>query len=237
MRKLYVFDTTLRDGEQSLGITLNVREKLEVARQLVNLGVDIIEAGFPASSPGDFESVNTIAKEIKGAVICGLTRAVTQDIDLCAQALRAAEYPRIHTGIGVSPVHMEKKLMLSPDQVIERAVAAVKYAKKYVSDVEFYAEDAFRSDPAFLVRVLEAVIAVGATVVNIPDTVGYASPWEYGDLITYVVNHVKNIDKAVVSVHCHNDLGMATANALAGIKAGAGQVEGTINGIGERAGN
>ena len=237
MRKLYVFDTTLRDGEQSLGITLNVREKLEVARQLVNLGVDIIEAGFPASSPGDFESVNTIAKEIKGAVICGLTRAVTQDIDLCAQALQAAEYPRIHTGIGVSPVHMEKKLMLSPDQVIERAVAAVKYAKKYVSDVEFYAEDAFRSDPAFLARVLEAVIAVGATVVNIPDTVGYASPWEYGDLITYVVNHVKNIDKAVVSVHCHNDLGMATANALAGIKAGAGQVEGTINGIGERAGN
>lgn len=237
MRKLYVFDTTLRDGEQSLGITLNVKEKLEVARQLVNLGVDIIEAGFPASSPGDFESVSTIAKEIKGAVICGLTRAVVQDIDQCAQALRPAEQPRIHTGIGVSPVHMERKLMLSPEQVIERAVAAVKYAKKYVSDVEFYAEDAFRADPKFLVQVLAQVIAAGATVVNIPDTVGYASPWEYGELISYVRQNVENIEKAIVSVHCHNDLGMATANSLAGIKAGASQVEGTINGIGERAGN
>lgn len=237
MRRLYVFDTTLRDGEQSLGITLNVQEKMEIAHQLVRLGVDIIEAGFPASSPGDFVSVQTIARELKGVTICGLTRAVEQDIDTCAEALREAEYPRIHTGIGVSPVHMEKKLLLSPDQVLERAAAAVKYAKKYMSDVEFYAEDAFRADPDFLVRVIAKAIEAGATVVNIPDTVGYANPWEYGDLISYVVNHVPNIDKAIVSVHCHNDLGMATANSLAGIKAGAGQVEGTINGIGERAGN
>jgi 2-isopropylmalate synthase len=237
MRKLYVFDTTLRDGEQSLGITLNVKEKLEIGRQLLKLGVDIIEAGFPASSPGDLESVRTLARELKGVIICGLTRAVEQDIDICAEALRLAEYPRIHTGIGVSPVHMEMKLNLNPDQVVERAVSAVKYAKKYVSDVEFYAEDAFRSDPAFLARVIEAVISAGATVVNLPDTVGYANPWEYGELIGYVIQNVKNIEQATVSVHCHNDLGMATANALAGIKAGAGQVEGTINGIGERAGN
>lgn len=237
MRKLYVFDSTLRDGEQSLGITLNVKEKLEISHQLVKLGVDIIEAGFPASSPGDMESVRTIAEEIKGVIVCGLTRAVAQDIDLCAEALRKAEYPRIHTGIGTSPVHMEKKLKLTPDQVVERAIFAVKYAKKYVSDVEFYAEDASRSDPAFLAQVIEAVIKAGATVVNLPDTVGYANPWEYGELIRYVCNNVPNIDKAIVSVHCHNDLGMATANSLAGIQAGASQVEGTINGIGERAGN
>jgi len=237
MRRLYVFDTTLRDGEQSLGITLNVKEKLEIGHQLVKLGVDVIEAGFPASSPGDMESVRTIAKELKGVIIAGLTRAVVQDIDICAEALRQAEYPRIHTGIGVSPLHMEKKLRLTPAQVVERAVSAVKYAKKYVNDVEFYAEDAFRSDPTFLVKVIEEVINAGATVVNIPDTVGYANPWEYGELISFVIKNVKNIDKAIVSVHCHNDLGMATANSLAGIMAGAGQVEGTINGIGERAGN
>ncbi len=237
MRRLFVFDTTLRDGEQSLGMTLNVKEKLEIGHQLVKLGVDIIEAGFPASSPGDLESVRTIAREVKGVVIAGLTRAVEKDIDICAEALRQAEYPRIHTGIGVSPIHMEKKLKLTPDQVVERAVAAVKYAKKYVSDVEFFAEDAFRSDPTFLVRVIEQVINAGATVVNIPDTVGYANPWEYGELISFVIKNVKNIDKAIVSVHCHNDLGMATANTLAGIMAGAGQLEGTINGIGERAGN
>ncbi len=237
MRKLYVFDTTLRDGEQSLGITLNVKEKLEIARQLVNLGVDIIEAGFPASSPGDQESVSTIAREIRGVTICGLTRAVQGDIDICAQALRQAEAARIHTGIGVSPIHMQSKLKLTPDQVIDQAVSAVRYAKKYVSDVEFYAEDAFRSDPKFLAKVLEQVIAAGATVINIPDTVGYASPWEYGELISFLIESVKNIDQVAVSVHCHNDLGMATANALAGIKAGASQVEGTINGIGERAGN
>lgn len=237
MRRLYVFDTTLRDGEQSLGITLNVNEKLEIGRQLLRLGVDVIEAGFPASSPGDLESVRTLAKELKGVIICGLTRAVEEDIDICAEALRFAEYPRIHTGIGVSPVHMDKKLNLTPDKVLERAVAAVKYAKKYVSDVEFYAEDAFRSDPNFLVQVIEAAISAGATVVNLPDTVGYANPWEYAELISFVIKNVKNIDKAIVSVHCHNDLGMATANSLAGIKAGASQVEGTINGIGERAGN
>jgi len=237
MRRLFVFDTTLRDGEQSLGMTLNVKEKLEIGHQLVKLGVDIIEAGFPASSPGDLESVRTIAREVKGVVIAGLTRAVEKDIDICAEALCQAEYPRIHTGIGVSPIHMEKKLKLTPDQVVERAVAAVKYAKKYVSDVEFFAEDAFRSDPTFLVRVIEQVINAGATVVNIPDTVGYANPWEYGELISFVIKNVKNIDKAIVSVHCHNDLGMATANTLAGIMAGAGQLEGTINGIGERAGN
>ena len=235
--KLYVFDTTLRDGEQSLGITLNVKEKLEIGHQLCKLGVDIIEAGFPASSPGDFESVQTMAQEFKGVTICGLTRAVAEDIDLCAKALRKAESPRIHTGLGVSPVHMAKKLNMTPEKVLEQAVFAVKYAKKYLSDVEFYAEDSFRGEPAFLARVIEAVIEAGATVVNLPDTVGYASPWEYGDLISYIVKTVPNIDKAIVSVHCHNDLGMATANSLAGIKAGARQVEGTINGIGERAGN
>jgi 2-isopropylmalate synthase len=237
MQRLYIFDTTLRDGEQSLGITLNVKEKLEIAHQLVKLGVDIIEAGFPASSPGDLESVRTLAAELKGVTICGLTRAVAQDIDICAEALRKAEYPRIHTGIGVSPVHMEKKLGLNLEQTLEQAVFAVKYAKKYVNDVEFYAEDAFRSDPVFLVKVIEETIKAGATVVNIPDTVGYANPWEYGELINFVIDNVKNIDKAIVSVHCHNDLGMATANALAGIRAGARQVEVTVNGIGERAGN
>ena len=237
MRPLHIFDTTLRDGEQSLGITLNAQEKLEVARQLVKLGVDIIEAGFPVSSPGDLAAVRLLAKEIKGAVICGLSRAVEQDIDACAAALREAESPRIHTGIAVSPVHMAKKLKMTPDAVLEMSVAAVRYARRLVGDVEFYAEDAFRADPAFLCRVMEAVIKAGATVVNIPDTVGYATPWEYADLISRVVADVPNIDKAVVSIHCHNDLGMATANSLAGIRAGAGQVEGTINGIGERAGN
>ncbi len=237
MRKLYVFDTTLRDGEQSLGITLNVHEKIEVAKQLVKLGVDVIEAGFPASSPGDLESVRTLARELKGVIVCGLSRAVEHDIDSCAESLREAEYPRIHTGIAVSPVHMAQKLKLSPDQVLEASVAAVKHAKKYVGDVEFYAEDAFRSELTFLAKVLEKVIEAGATVVNIPDTVGYATPWEYAEMVTYVMNHVGNIGRAVLSIHCHNDLGMATANSLAGIMAGAGQVEGTINGIGERAGN
>ena len=237
MRRLYIFDTTLRDGEQSLGITLNAQEKLEVARQLVRLGVDVIEAGFPASSPGDLAAVRLLAGEVKGAVICGLSRAVEQDIDACAAALAGAEAPRIDTGIGVSPVHMAKKLNMAPEAVLEMAVAAVRYARRLVGDVEFYAEDAFRADPVFLCRVLEAAIDAGATVVNIPDTVGYATPWEYGDLISRVVQSVPNIDKAVVSIHCHNDLGMATANSLAGIRAGATQVEGTINGIGERAGN
>lgn len=237
MRKLYVFDTTLRDGEQSLGITLNVKEKLEIARQLHKLGVDIIEAGFPASSPGDFDSVSILAKEIRGLTICGLTRAVEKDIDICAQALKNAESPRIHTGLATSPIHMAKKLRMQPHEVVEAAVNAVKHAKKYVHDVEFYPEDAFRSDRTFLAGLAEKVIAAGATVLNIPDTVGYATPWEFGDLVSFLMNNVKGIENIVVSVHCHNDLGMATANSLAGIKAGASQVEGTINGIGERAGN
>jgi len=237
MRKLYFFDTTLRDGEQSLGITLNVKEKLEIARQIVKLGVDVLEAGFPASSPGDFESVRIIAKEIKDVTICGLTRCVAKDIELCAEALKPAKYPRIHTGIAVSPIHMEKKLRLTPDQVLDKAVQSVKLAKAFVQDVEFYAEDAFRADRQFLVKIFEEVIKAGATVINIPDTVGYATPWEFGELVAYIKNNVKNIDRVQVSVHCHNDLGMATANSLAGVKAGADQVEGTINGIGERAGN
>lgn len=237
MSKIYIFDTTLRDGEQSLGITLNVHEKLEISRQLVKLGVDIIEAGFPASSPGDFQSVQTIAREVKGVTICGLSRAVEKDIDDCAAALQGADQARIHTGIAVSDLHMQKKLRMTAGQVLHAAEMAVKRAKRYVHDVEFYAEDAFRSDPAFLFQVLETVIAAGATVVNIPDTVGYATPWQHEELIGNVFKHVPNIEQAIVSIHCHNDLGMATANALAGIRAGARQVEGTINGIGERAGN
>jgi len=237
MRKLYVFDTTLRDGEQSLGLTLNIQEKLEISRQLVKLGVDIIEAGFPISSPGDFQAVQQIAREIKGATICGLTRAMPEDIDTCWDAIKDAEQPRIHTGLALSPIHREYKLGVTVEQGIEMAVEAVKHAKKYVSDVEYYSEDAFRTEPEVLVRVLEGVIKAGATVVNIPDTVGYATPWEFGDLIAWIMKNVKNIENVIISVHCHNDLGMATANALAGIKEGASQVEGTINGIGERAGN
>ncbi|MBM7867269.1 2-isopropylmalate synthase [Heliobacterium gestii] len=237
MKRLYIFDTTLRDGEQSLGITLNLKEKLEVAHQLVRLGVDVIELGFPASSPGDFVSVQTIARALKGVTVCGLSRCVAKDIDRCAEALREAESPRIHTGIAVSALHMEKKLRMRPDQVIETAAAAVRHAKTYMDDVEFFAEDAFRSDRNFLVRVLTEVIKAGATVVNVPDTVGYATPWEYGELIGFVKNNVPHMDRVRLSIHCHNDLGMATANSLAGIKAGADQVEGTINGIGERAGN
>jgi len=236
VKKLYIFDTTLRDGEKSLGITLNAAEKLEISRQLVKLGVDVIEAGYPAFSPFDLEAVRTIAREVKEAVICGFSRAEEKDIDYCAEALREAAQPRIHTGIGISPRHMGQK-QLSPAQVLETAVSAVKHAKKYVSDVQFYAEDAFNSHRPFLVEIIEKVIEAGATVVNIPDTAGYATPWEYNDLICHVMNNVKNINQAMVSIHCHNDLGMATANALAGIRAGAVQVEGTINGIGERAGN
>lgn len=237
MRKLYVFDTTLRDGEQSLGITLNADEKVEIAQQLARLGVDIIEAGFPASSPGDLEAVRRIGAAVKGVSVCGLTRAVRADIDACVEALQTAEHPRIHTGLATSPVHMERKLRMTPDQVLELAVDAVAYAKRFVADVEFYAEDSFRSDREFLRRVLAAVIQAGATVVNIPDTVGYATPWQYAELIAWLREHVAEIDRVAISVHCHNDLGMATANSLAGIRAGATQVEGTINGIGERAGN
>jgi 2-isopropylmalate synthase len=237
VRRLSLLDTSLRDGQKSLGINLNVNEKLEISRQLVKLGVDVIEAGYPAASPVEFEAVRKIAREVKGVVICGFAGANEREIDCCAAALKEAGRSRIHTGIAVSPLYMEKKLQLTPGRVVELAVAAVKHAKKYVDEVQFYAEDAFRSDRVFLVQVLERVIEAGATVINIPDTLGYATPWECSEMISYVMNNVRNIQRAVLSVHCHNDLGMATANSLAGIKAGAGQVEGTINGIGERAGN
>lgn len=237
MRKLYIFDTTLRDGEQSLGFTLKPEEKLEVAKALARLGVDIIEAGFPASSPGDFESVRLIGRQLRDVVVCGLTRAHRGDIDTCAEALKGAAHPRIHTGLATSPIHMERKLRKTPEQVLEMAVDAVRYAKRYVHDVEFYAEDAFRSDREFLRRVFQAVIAAGATVINIPDTVGYATPWQFAELVTWLRENVEEMSSVTISVHCHNDLGMATANTLAGVKAGASQVEGTINGIGERAGN
>ncbi len=237
MEKIYIFDTTLRDAEQVPGCQLNTIEKIEVARQLERLGVDIIEAGFPASSPGDFNSVVEISKAVKRPTICALTRAIEKDIDVAAEALKFAEVGRIHTGIGTSPYHIFEKLNSTPEEVLERGVAAVKYAKKFVEDVEFYAEDAGRTDEEFLARVVEAVIAAGATVVNIPDTTGYCLPSEYGAKIAYLKNNVPNIDKAIISTHCHNDLGMATANTISGIMNGARQVEVTINGLGERAGN
>ena len=229
--KLFIFDTTLRDGEQVPGCQLNTTEKIEVAKLLESLGVDVIEAGFPISSPGDFNSVLEISKAVSAPTICALTRAVKKDIDVAADALRLARHKRIHTGIGVSPQHIYDKLRSTPEKILEQAVEAVKYAKSYVEDVEFYAEDAGRADPQYLARVVEAAIAAGATVVNIPDTTGYCLPHEY------LVDHVSNIDKAIISTHCHNDLGMATANTLSGILNGARQAEVTINGIGERAGN
>jgi len=236
--RVHIFDTTLRDGEQSPGASMNTDEKLEIARQLVRLGVDVIEAGFPVSSPGDFESVERIAAEVgDAAVVCGLTRAVPKDIEVAADALKNAARPRIHTGIGVSQSHLRDKLRIGEDEAMERAVAAVKLACTFVEDVEFYAEDAGRAEPAFLYRMVEAVISAGATVVNIPDTTGYTYPEEFGALIAGLADHVAGIERVTISVHCHNDLGMATANALAGVKAGARQVECTINGIGERAGN
>ncbi len=235
--KVYIFDTTLRDGEQAPGNQLNMIEKLEVARALEELGVDIIEAGFPISSPGDFESVVQISKAVTNPTVCGLTRAVMKDIDVAADALRYAKHPRIHTGIGTSPYHIYHKLKSTPEEIITRGVDAVKYAKKYVEDVEFYCEDAGRSDNEYLARVVEAVIAAGATVVNIPDTTGYCLPTEFGDKIKYLFDHVPNIHKAIISTHCHNDLGMATANTVMGVLNGARQVEVAINGVGERAGN
>ncbi|MBE0418327.1 MAG: 2-isopropylmalate synthase, partial [Coriobacteriia bacterium] len=236
--KVYIFDTTLRDGEQSPGASMNAEEKLEIARQLVRLGVDVIEAGFPISSPGDFESVRRIGAEIGDAcVVCALSRAVPADIETAADALTTAARPRIHTGIGVSESHLRDKLRISRETALERAVAAVKLARSFVGDVEFYAEDAGRAEPAFLYEMVQAVIGAGATVVNIPDTTGYTYPEEFGALIGGLFEHVKGIEDVTVSVHCHNDLGMATANALAGVKAGARQVECTVNGIGERAGN
>ncbi|MBB3698290.1 2-isopropylmalate synthase [Flammeovirga yaeyamensis] len=235
--KVYIFDTTLRDGEQVPGCRLNTEQKLTIARALESLGVDIIEAGFPISSPGDFEAVNRIAKEIRNTTVCGLTRAVKKDIEVAADALKPAAKPRIHTGIGTSDQHIFTKLRLDRDQVLERGTEAVKFAKKFVEDVEFYAEDAGRTDNEYLARVVESVIAAGATVVNIPDTTGYCIPQEYGAKIQYLKENVKNIDKAIISTHCHNDLGMATANSLSGVANGARQIECTVNGIGERAGN
>ncbi|MBN2823350.1 MAG: 2-isopropylmalate synthase [Coriobacteriia bacterium] len=236
--KVYIFDTTLRDGEQSPGASMNTAEKLEIARELVRLGVDVIEAGFPVSSPGDFESVRAVSEEVGDAVVvCALTRAVPNDIEVAADALAKAARPRIHTGIGVSESHLRDKLRITGDEAVERAVAAVKLARGLVGDVEFYAEDAGRAEPMFLYRMIESVIAAGATVVNIPDTTGYTYPEEFGSLIGGLFEHVNGIENAIISVHCHNDLGMATANSLAGVKAGARQIECTINGIGERAGN
>jgi len=235
--KLYIFDTTLRDGEQVPGCQLNTLEKIEVAKALDELGVDVIEAGFPISSPGDFNSIVEITKVITRPVICALTRAVEKDIDVAADALHFARNKRIHTGIGTSWYHITHKFNSTQDEVLQRAAACVKYAKKYVEDVEFYAEDAGRTENEYLARVIEAVIAAGATVVNIPDTTGYCTPDEYGGKIRFLMENVTNIHKAVVSTHCHNDLGMATANSMTGVLNGARQVEVTINGIGERAGN
>ena len=235
--RLYIFDTTLRDGEQVPGCQLNTAEKIQVAKQLEKLGVDVIEAGFPISSPGDFNSVIEISKAVTWPTICALTRAVEKDIDVAAESLKYAKHKRIHTGIGTSDSHIKYKFNATREEIIERAVAAVKYAKRYVEDVEFYAEDAGRTDNEYLARVVEAVIKAGATVVNIPDTTGYCLPSEYGEKIKYLMEHVDGIDKAVISTHCHNDLGMATANTLSGVLNGARQVEVTINGIGERAGN
>mgnify|MGYP001767288595 FL=1 len=235
--KVIIFDTTLRDGEQVPGCQLNTIEKIEVAQALEALGVDVIEAGFPISSPGDYNSVVEISKAITNPVICALTRAVKKDIEVAAEALQYAKRKRIHTGIGTSPLHIEYKIKTTPEEIIKRASDAVKYARKFVDDVEFYAEDAGRSENKYLAKVIEAVIKAGATVVNIPDTTGYCLPEEYGAKIRFLMENVPNIHKAVISTHCHNDLGMATANTMMGIINGARQVEVTINGIGERAGN
>ncbi|GAC1395129.1 MAG: 2-isopropylmalate synthase [Sediminibacterium sp.] len=236
-QQVYIFDTTLRDGEQVPGCKLNTKEKLELALKLEALGVDVIEAGFPVSSPGDFESVTEISKIIKNATVCGLSRAVQKDIEVAAQALKYAKRPRIHTGIGTSDYHIKAKFNATQDEILERAVQAVKWARNFVADVEFYAEDAGRTGNVYLARVIEAVIKAGATVVNIPDTTGYCLPHQYGEKIAFLKNNVPNIDKAVISCHCHNDLGLATANSIAGVISGARQVECTINGLGERAGN
>jgi 2-isopropylmalate synthase len=235
--KVHIFDTTLRDGEQVPGCKLNTKEKIELAIALEELGVDIIEAGFPVSSPGDFESVQAIAAIVKNATVCGLTRAVQNDIEVAAAALKYAKRPRIHTGIGTSDYHIKGKFNSTREEILQRAIQCVQWAKNYVDDVEFYAEDAGRTDNDYLARVIEAVIKAGATVVNIPDTTGYCLPHQYGEKIAYLINNVPNIDKAIISCHCHNDLGLATANSIAGVMAGARQIECTINGLGERAGN
>jgi len=235
--KVFIFDTTLRDGEQVPGCKLNTKEKLELAVELEDLGVDIIEAGFPISSPGDFESVNQIARTIKNATVCGLSRAVQKDIEVAAEALRHAPRKRIHTGIGTSDFHIRSKFNSTREDILERAVQCVKWARNFTDDVEFYAEDAGRTDNEYLARVVEAVIKAGATTVNIPDTTGYCLPSQYGAKMAFLRNNVANIDKAVLSCHCHNDLGLATANSIEGVINGARQIECTINGLGERAGN
>ena len=235
--RLFIFDTTLRDGEQVPGCQLNTVEKIQVAKQLERLGVDVIEAGFPISSPGDFNSIIEISKAVTWPTICALTRAVQKDIDVAVESLQYAKHKRIHTGIGTSDLHIKYKFNSNREEIIERAVEAVKYARRFVEDVEFYAEDAGRTDNEYLARVVEAVIKAGATVVNIPDTTGYCLPQEYGAKIKYLIDHVDGIDKAIISTHCHNDLGMATANTFEGVLNGARQVEVTVNGIGERAGN
>lgn len=235
--KIHIFDTTLRDGEQIPGCKLNTKEKIQLALALEELGVDIIEAGFPISSPGDFESVNEISRVVKNATVCGLTRAVQKDIEVAAEALRLAKRPRIHTGIGTSDLHIKAKFNSTREEILARAIQAVKWAKNFVDDVEFYAEDAGRTDNDYLATVVEAVIKAGATVVNIPDTTGYCLPHQYGEKIAYLINNVPNIDKAIISCHCHNDLGLATANSISGVLNGARQIECTINGLGERAGN
>tara|TARA_A200000113_G_C8863659_1_gene354117 strand:+ start:50 stop:1204 length:1155 start_codon:yes stop_codon:yes gene_type:complete len=235
--KVYIFDTTLRDGEQVPGCKLNTESKLSIAKRLDEMGVDIIEAGFPVSSPGDFKSVNEISKLIRNAKICGLTRAVKKDIDVAAESLKNAKYPRIHTGIGTSEYHIKHKFNSTQEKILERATSAVRYAKSKVEDIEFYAEDAGRTKNDFLAKVCEEVIKAGATVLNIPDTTGYCLPEEYGEKIKYLKENVKGIHKAIISCHCHNDLGLATANSISGVSNGARQVEVTINGIGERAGN
>ena len=235
--RLFIFDTTLRDGEQVPGCQLNTVEKIQVAKQLERLGVDVIEAGFPISSPGDFNSIIEISKAVTWPTICALTRAVQKDIDVAVESLQYAKHKRIHTGIGTSDLHIKYKFNSNREEIIERAVEAVKYAKRFVEDVEFYAEDSGRTDNEYLARVIEAVIKAGATVVNIPDTTGYCLPQEYGAKIKYLIDHVDGIDKAIISTHCHNDLGMATANTFEGVLNGARQVEVTVNGIGERAGN
>ena len=237
MTTIKIFDTTLRDGEQSPGCSMNLQEKIEVARQLEKLGVDVIEAGFAIASPGDFQSVKTVAETVKNARVASLARALTKDIDRAYEAVKGAVSPRIHTFIATSPIHMEYKLKMKPDDVLAQAVEMVKYAKAYCADVEFSAEDASRSEPEFLYRVFEAVIAAGATCINVPDTVGYSMPEEFGALVKSVKENVRGIEKVDLSVHCHNDLGLAVANSLAAIRAGATQAECTINGIGERAGN
>tara|TARA_Y100001958_G_C21226257_1_gene551691 strand:+ start:1248 stop:2399 length:1152 start_codon:yes stop_codon:yes gene_type:complete len=235
--KVYVFDTTLRDGEQVPGCQLNTEEKIEIALDLESLGVDIIEAGFPISSPGDFNSVSEISKVVKKPIICALSRAVISDIDMANLALKNAKRKRIHTGIGASDIHIKHKFNSTREKILEQAVAAVKYSKKFFEDVEFYPEDAGRADQDFLCKMVDEVIKAGATVINIADTTGYNLPEMYGKKINYLMNNVPNIDKAIISVHCHNDLGLATANSIAGLQNGARQFEATINGIGERAGN